>query len=583
MESSIKIKYIVPIILLVVAMGSTLAYAVPFKPGPIAVEDPYAGEVSYDFKGFEIHDNYTVIFLPHPPVGDWAVSEDPRIEYYFMQLIFFDIDGNFETGYHIIARYLDMTPPDNVFPAFPGIDAAIILEIDTSFSIIRYYERVYILDSEGSVINRSYFNGNITYDDTIGGLVIPVGLNDIINIYENVTGTSPAPMIRVYVPGDSVFIPSMISYWISDHLIGGSDSVPLASVNVSVDGSPDDWPMDALAFVDIDTVSPVEGSPIAGNVTDVFLGVDSGWLYIGLKLEEPIVNLSSPPDFSYTRASLTLLLDYNNDSIADSFVRVGDNIAFIVNGSTNITLEPGVGYQAYLRGGFLEVALNLSVLAPGLSPGDSLGILPNSNLLFEAFDPIDETVVLDYVPGSGAYIADTQPLAFPGRGPGLSVVSAYNVSISVDSTDIITIILDRPWRIPVPAEPPEGQVPAAIVFFRVIDPADVVWPINITIILDHEAARRIDLDQASVYIYNKTLGAFVPASDYTVNAGNYTVTVHMSQAEYDAGDPVILVSGPPASIVGGELARGGVNSIPYPVVAVALATLLFIVLRLYGR
>ena len=569
---------ILPILLVILFLSSypITVQAQQFTLEPIRLSDTYAGLTTYDLREIWLSTDYILVYMPKIPLLERTAPDSDPIYYLDFTLIaYLDIDGNVETGLKFISSYTDPTLSEDVFPALPGSDATLFVYLEKRGIEIRYGIEVLLYSENGSsIIYVNRVNGSATYINNIGAYYIPYGINYAIDSFVNVTGKNPGPIVRIYIIGDHENNAANLLYEFYDSITVGNGKVNLTRVNITIDGSPDDWPESALAFIDHDNSIPINGSVFHGNITRVYFGVDDDWFYIGVMLDQPIIDPMSYSDVSSYTLRLFLNIDYNNDGVEDSYLWISNyNVLLVNNSQQAIYLEEGSGYQAHLTGSFLEVAINRTIMAPGLGPGDSLWILNNSHLGLWIYDYLDSNALLDFVPGKGAYIPSAIPLAYR-LGYGLHNISVYDISISLFSRSSSNwLIVDRPWMIPIPVEPPVGQVPAAIVYLYLWNPDSMDWPINITIWLDESTEKKIILEEAKVYIYNKTAGSFVEARNYTIDLESLKVKISLSEEEYLAGDPVILVSGPPA-MVGGRIIDA---SETMPPLALAIGIILLLV------
>jgi len=566
--------------LLLVLPGALVASA--------AITDATTGYYG-DVISFDIASDGTVTVV-FKDVGDPGGSI--KVEYAELTVtILADLDGSAATGIAIEAV------PKSVLNSKPivGIDAiinvSVILFLFINEQVI--YGNLTIFDSAGTpiVTDLNPYVSSISFD--AGTVTISLLWNDIVTYYAETVGLATTPTTGfIYAVADAMDVEfsgavqnitsSLI--WASD-MMGPDTAAPvlftIPAATITIDGSLDDWPAEALALQD-DPAPETQYVPhygddkiyIAANDTHVFFGVTgtpvSGPVEeVRIDAKAAVLPIMNPDD--PTLPLYTFYLDLDNNQL----------IVFDADGVV-VPIDP-TQIAFAIGDGVIEIALPAASL-PGLTAGSAVNLIPSAtyvNYTVQDFlgnregPPTFHVYQIDYAGPSVTYLGVLDVMSFDA---GTASVSLGTASIEFEALGPVSVLYAA-FDTPPFAEPPATDLSLiSIVYFSFDNPDQVSWPINVTI----NFGTGYDPATITIYYYDKNEGAYVEAPDTAVIIDEATgqAILQMDRTLYDAGDPAILAYGQPLGV--GGTVEDPTSSLA-PIIALAAAILLLAALVLARR
>ncbi len=519
---------------------SLLTYTPLHVVGSTAVPDTATiAMVDLGFKGL-VFDGDTVVLegVSGAQVGDVESRWQVNLEFIV------DIDGDFSTGY-----YYPLDLSSGGYTGVPGIDVYIYVYVsyvnDSLSNIVFYVDYAY---ANGSYAGSTYVTGTAALKYIVPGpgsegLSLTFDWEAIGMEWRDHTGASAGLSPILYVMPDGVLDQYSMVYEASlaDYVVG--TPVSLEEAVIAIDDDFSDW----LG------VSPAAEDPFSGSgswsggadVSRVYLAANESVFAIGIAHGGPMLAAYSGRDVASWYVIMGL--DADGDGATDVKLQLQPSIAIVRNLSSGIIKYLGYG-NGYLVNAnstsILEIALDKSLATNLLlSPGDNVNIteLSVSNRLTSVF----ESTSLYAYQAPTLSVVDVATGASPAAGP---------VSVYVEASSPVSVnVTVYEGLVPSPLLTPElpGEEKVLSVYFRVSDTAGVEWPIVIEASVDGVPA------DVGVSLWTKT-GVIMPLPEDSYSVVSGTILVELTQEDYLAGDPLVILSYTPP-LIGGllEPAEGG--------------------------
>ena len=421
---------------------------------------------------------------------------------------------------------------------------------------------IYWFSSNGSLLGYTSNNSYIVTNDSGTYLTLPTAL---VNL-----STSNRARMRIF-PSTS---------FIDKFPVSTYNNTTINYTSVTIDGNDNEWNLSnstlALDFNDNYTTSYP-----GANITGIYIASDDNYLYLLLKLASPINESffnSSSIDQAFSSYSAFLYLDTNNDGLYDYSLGIRPSYVTVLNYSSSSSSLYNV--PAAWNTSNVEIALNLSYIGLTSLVGQNITI-KIFGWLVNIYDNLvsnEKNYGFLYEIGVGGEFVTpinnycecgcTIPAGLTSR-----ISSDLNLTINLTSGTYIYILEFN--MSPVLNDIPRSPV-SNYYKFAVENETAISWPITATITYNETLVSLLGFSENNliIYYYNYTSNEYkpIPRNQTIINTINNTVTFNITKPIYEAGDPIIVLSGSPPPI-GGKLILYSGNKQPIPPILAALLVL----------